>query len=121
VIPLVDFLGPDDPRVAGTVDAIQRHLARDELVYRYLGPDGLPGGEGAFVICSFWLIEALAHLGRLDQAHQLFQRMLRRRNDLGLLAEEIDPETGEQRGNFPQAFSHVGLINAALTLAERDR
>mgnify|MGYP001238895947 CR=1 FL=1 len=121
VIPLVGFLGPEDSRVAETVDAIQRHLARDELVYRYLGPDGLPGGEGAFVICSFWLIEALAHLGRLDQAHELFQRMLRRRNDLGLLAEEIDPETGEQRGNFPQAFSHVGLINAALTLAERDR
>ena len=91
-----------------------------ELVYRYLGPDGLPGGEGAFVICSFWLVEALAHLGRLDEAHESFTRLLERRNDLGLLAEQIDPETGQQLGNFPQAFSHIGLINAALTLAEHD-
>ena len=120
VIPLVGFLPPDDPRVASTVEAIRQRLARAELVYRYLGPDGLPGGEGAFVICSFWLVEALAHLGRLDEAHESFTRLLERRNDLGLLAEQIDPETGQQLGNFPQAFSHIGLINAALTLAEHD-
>jgi len=120
VIPLVGFLPPDDPRVASTVDAIQRHLARAELVYRYLGPDRLPTGEGAFLICSFWLVEALARIGRLDEAQERFTRLLERRNDLGLLAEQIDPDTGEQLGNFPQAFSHIGLINAALTLAEYD-
>lgn len=120
VIPLVGFLPPDDARVVSTVEAIQRHLARAELVHRYLGPDGLPSGEGAFLICSFWLVEALARLGRLDEAHAIFVRLLERRNDLGLLAEQIDPETDEQLGNFPQAFSHIGLINAALTLAEHD-
>lgn len=120
VIPLVGFLEKDDPRVAGTVENIRKQLARDELVYRYLGPDGVAGGEGTFVICSFWIVEALAHLGHLDEAHALFTRLLVRRNDLGLLAEEIEPESGEQRGNFPQAFSHIGLINAALTLAEKE-
>ena len=120
VIPLVGFLPPDDARVVSTVEAIQRHLARAELVHRYLGPDGLPSGEGAFLICSFWLVEALARLGRLDEAHERFTSLLERRNDLGLLAEQIDPDTGEQLGNFPQAFSHIGLINAALTLAEHD-
>jgi GH15 family glucan-1,4-alpha-glucosidase len=119
VIPLYGFLPASDPRLARTVDAIQRRLARGELVYRYLADDGLPGREGAFVICSFWLVEALAHLGRLSEAHDLFARLLERRNDLGLLSEEIDPESGALLGNFPQAFSHIGLINAALTLAER--
>lgn len=118
VIPLVDFLDARDPRVVGTVEAIQQHLARDELMYRYVGPDGLPGGEGAFVMCSFWLVEALAHIGRLDQAHGYFSRLLKRRNALGLLSEEIDVGSGAQLGNFPQAFSHLGLINAALTLRE---
>lgn len=120
VIPLVGLLPPTDPRVVSTVETIRDRLARNELVYRYLGPDGLPGGEGAFVICSFWLVEALAHLGRLDEAHEHFARLLDRRNDLGLLAEEIDPESGEPRGNFPQALSHIGLINAALTLEEKE-
>jgi GH15 family glucan-1,4-alpha-glucosidase len=121
VVPLTRFLPPDDPRVIGTVDAIQRQLARDELVYRYRGADGLPGGEGAFVICSFWLVEALARIGRIDEAHRLFGQLLDRRTPLGLLAEEIDPASGEQLGNFPQAFSHIGLINAALTLDETAR
>lgn len=120
VSPLVSFLDARDPRIVGTVDAIQHRLARDELVYRYLGDDGLPGDEGAFVICSFWLIEALARIGRVDEAHELFQRMLNRRNDLGLLSEEIDVKDGNQLGNFPQAFSHIGLINAALTLMNAD-
>lgn len=120
-IPLVDFLPGSDPRVVGTIDAIRTHLSRGDLVYRYLGPDGIPGGEGAFVICSFWLVEALAHIGRIDEAHEIFERVLHRRNDLGLLSEEIDPETGEFLGNFPQAFSHIGLINAALTLSRHTR
>jgi GH15 family glucan-1,4-alpha-glucosidase len=121
VIPLVGFLPGRDPRVTATIDAVQQRLANRELVYRYHGPDGLPGGEGAFVICSFWLVEALARAGRVGEAHAHFQRLLERCNDVGLLAEEIDPATGEQLGNFPQALSHIGLINAALTLAECDR
>jgi pentatricopeptide repeat protein len=120
VAPLVSFLDARDPRITGTVDAIQRHLAHNELVYRYLGEDGLPGEEGPFVMCSFWLIEALARIGRVDEAHELFQAMLDRCNDLGLLSEEIDPKDGKLLGNFPQAFSHIGLINAALTLANAD-
>ena len=119
VIPLVGFLDGRDPRVASTVAAIRRGLARDELVYRYRGADGLAGDEGAFVLCSCWLVEALAHLGQLDEAHRLFERLLARRSAVGLLAEEIDPTSGEQLGNYPQAFSHIGLINAAVTLAER--
>jgi len=118
VIPMVDFLDQSDPRVAQAVRAIERGLSHDDLVHRYLGVDGLPGEEGAFLICSFWLVEALARTGRLDEAHERFQRLLARANPLGLLAEEIDPVSGEQLGNFPQAFSHIGLINAALTLHE---
>ncbi|ACZ40622.1 glycoside hydrolase family 15 protein [Sphaerobacter thermophilus] len=118
VVPLVDFLDQRDPRVAEAVRAIERRLTRDDLVHRYLGEDGLPGEEGAFLICSFWLVEALARTGRLDEAHERFQRLLARANPLGLLAEEVDPVSGEQLGNFPQAFSHIGLINAAVTLHE---
>ncbi|HET7038066.1 MAG TPA: glycoside hydrolase family 15 protein [Thermomicrobiaceae bacterium] len=121
VIPLLDFLPPSDPRVIGTVEAVQRELADGALVYRYDAPDGLSGREGAFVLCSFWLVEALAKIGRLDEAHAHFRRLLAYRNDLGLLAEELDPATGEQLGNFPQAFSHIGLINAALTLEDMDQ
>ena len=120
VAPLVSFLDVQDPRIIGTVDAVQRRLAKEELVFRYLTEDALPGEEGAFVICSFWLVEALARIGRSDEAHELFQRLLERRNDLGLLAEEIDVENGRLLGNFPQAFSHIGLINAALTLSNAD-
>jgi GH15 family glucan-1,4-alpha-glucosidase len=112
------FLSPEHPWVIGTVEAIQRELAHQELVFRYHRNDGLAGPEGAFVICSFWLVEALARLGRLDQAHEHFARLLTRASDLGLYAEEIDPRTGEHLGNFPQAFSHIGLISAALALEE---
>lgn len=118
VIPLVDFLPGDDPRVVSTVETIQRYLATGPLVHRYRGKDGLPGTEGAFVICSFWLVEALAHIGRVDEAHEHFAALLDRRNALGLLAEEIDSESGALLGNFPQGFSHIGLINTALTLME---
>ncbi|MER7933025.1 MULTISPECIES: glycoside hydrolase family 15 protein [unclassified Streptomyces] len=123
LIPSVGFLPPEDPRVVGTVDAVRRDLATpDGLVRRYptvgdrAGVDGLKGDEGAFVLCSFWLVDALALTGRLDEAHSLFERLLALRNDLGLLAEEYDPVQQRQLGNFPQAFSHMGLIQSALLL-----
>lgn len=124
MIPQVGFLPPDDKRVIGTVEAIQRELStRDGFLLRYTtagarpGVDGLPGDEGAFLLCTFWLVEALATIGRLEEAHLLFGRLLRLRNDVGLLAEEWDPHLQRQTGNFPQAFSHTGLINAAWTLS----
>jgi GH15 family glucan-1,4-alpha-glucosidase len=123
LIPRVGFLPPDDPRVVGTVDTVRRELATaDGFVHRYpttgtrTGVDGLTGDEGTFVLCSFWLVDALALTGRLDEARSLFERLLALRNDLGFLAEEYDPVTGRQLGNFPQAFSHMGLIQSALLL-----
>ena len=96
-------------------------LGHDALIFRYKGTDdGLPPGEGAFGIASFWAVECLAVGGSLDAATAAFEQLLTRANDVGLYAEEIDPTTGVALGNFPQAFTHVGLINAALTLAERD-
>jgi len=122
LIPLVGFLPPDDPRVSGTVDAIQRELCLDGLVLRYRtdrhDADGLSGGEGAFLLCSFWLVDNLALRGDRDQACELFERLLGLRNDVGLLAEEYDPIGRRQLGNFPQAFSHVGLVNSAFALAD---
>ncbi|WP_330294994.1 glycoside hydrolase family 15 protein [Streptomyces sp. NBC_00503] len=120
LIPRVGFLPPDDPRVIGTVDAVRAELGRSGLVRRYSteGPsvDGLPGDEGAFLACSFWLADALHLTGREKEARELFERLLAVRNDVGLLAEEYDPVAGRQLGNFPQAFSHVGMVNTALTL-----
>lgn len=116
LVPLVRFLPPDDPRVRATVGRIEKELSVDGLVYRYLGPDGLPGGEGAFLICSFWLVDNLALMGEVDRAGELFERLLGYANDLGLLAEQVDPDSGGLLGNFPQAFSHVGLIGAALNM-----
>jgi len=123
LIPLVRFLRADDERVRATMERVATELAPGGLVYRYLdGDDGLPGGEASFVICSFWLVDNLAMAGEVDRAGHLFERLLSFTNDVGLLAEEIDPATGELLGNFPQAFSHVGLIGAALNLARaRDR
>ncbi|MCX5609594.1 MULTISPECIES: glycoside hydrolase family 15 protein [unclassified Streptomyces] len=122
LIPRVGFLPPDDPRVISTVDAVREELGRSGLVRRYSteGPavDGLPGDEGAFLACSFWLADALHMTGRGKEARALFERLLTVRNDVGLLAEEYDPVSGRQLGNFPQAFSHVGLVNTALTLAQ---
>ncbi|MFD3546162.1 glycoside hydrolase family 15 protein [Streptomyces sp. NPDC058655] len=121
LIPRVGFLPPDDPRVVGTVEAVQAELGRSGLVRRYSteGPsvDGLPGDEGAFLACSFWLADALHMIGRDKEARALFDRLLAVCNDVGLLAEEYDPVAGRQLGNFPQAFSHVGLVNTALTLS----
>ena len=121
VIPRVGFLPPTDPRVRSTVDQIRRHLTKDGLVYRYRTQDGLAGGEGTFTLCTFWLVDALALGGRLDEAHELFERAVGFANDLGLLAEQIDPETREQLGNFPQGFSHMALIGAAVNLAKAAR
>ena len=120
MIPLVGFLPVTDPRVLGTVAAIEQHLVVDGLVLRYDSgktDDGLPAGEGAFLACSFWLVDNYALLGRHDDARALFERLLALRNDLGLLAEQYDPRGGRQLGNFPQAFSHVGLVDTALNLA----
>ncbi|MFD5819312.1 glycoside hydrolase family 15 protein [Streptomyces sp. NPDC127038] len=121
LIPRVGFLPPDDPRVIGTVDAVRAELAPDGfLVRRYTaaaaGVDGLPGDEGAFVVCSFWLADALHLTGRTREARELFERLVGLTNDLGLLSEEYDPVAGRQLGNFPQAFSHIGLVVTALSL-----
>jgi len=120
-IPLVGFLPPEDPRVHGTLEAIRAELYRDGFVQRYSHDeadlvDGLPPGEGSFFLCSFWFVDNLALLGRVEEAVETFERLLALRNELGLLSEEYDVELGRQVGNFPQAFSHIGLINTAMTL-----
>jgi GH15 family glucan-1,4-alpha-glucosidase len=115
----VGFLPADDPRVIGTVDAIQRRLTNDGFVMRYQpasGNDGLPGGEGVFLACSFWLVDALLGAGRRTAATELFERLLALRNDVGLLSEEWDPATKRQLGNTPQAFSHFPLVMSGLQL-----
>jgi len=123
LIPLVGFLPPEDPRVRGTLRAIEERLVIDgEFVLRYEteeGVDGLPPGEGAFLACSFWLVDNYVLQGRHRDARRLFERLLARCNDVGLLAEELDPCSGRMLGNFPQAYSHVGLINSALNLTRR--
>jgi alpha,alpha-trehalase len=118
MIPIVGFVAHDDPRARATSERIVAELSADGFVYRYLtdGVDGLSGDEATFAICSFWLVECLARAGEAEQARSLFERLLRFCNDVGLLAEEIDPHSGELIGNFPQAFSHVGLIQAAIAL-----
>ncbi|MEV6888536.1 glycoside hydrolase family 15 protein [Kribbella sp. NPDC051137] len=123
LIPQVGFLPADDPRVVGTVDTVQRELAADGFVRRYLTEhtdDGLVGDEGTFLICSFWLADALAMVGRVGEARDLYEKLVALRNDVGLLAEEYDVSAGRMLGNFPQAFSHLGLVNTAwhLTTAE---
>jgi GH15 family glucan-1,4-alpha-glucosidase len=124
MIPLVGFLPATDERVVGTVAAVTEELMRDGLVHRYradaanVDVDGLPPGEGAFLPCSFWLVEVLALQGRTAEATELFERLLGLANDLGLLAEEYDQRHGRLVGNFPQAFTHLALVDAAYTLAE---
>ncbi|HEY3673719.1 MAG TPA: glycoside hydrolase family 15 protein [Acidimicrobiia bacterium] len=124
MIPLVGFLPPTDPRIAGTVDAIERELMTDGFVRRYQseeGIDGLPPGEGVFLPCSFWLADNLALLGRHDEGRALFERLIALRNDVGLLSEEYDPSSGRMLGNFPQAFTHVSLVNTASNLSSITR
>lgn len=121
VMPQVGFLPAGDPRITGTIEAIQRELTTDGLVLRYATEevdDGIGGREGAFLACSFWLADALVMLGRLDEASELFERLLSLRNDLGLLSEEYDTRAGRLVGNFPQGFSHVGLVNTAYNLVQ---
>jgi GH15 family glucan-1,4-alpha-glucosidase len=121
MLPLVGFLPPDDERVVSTVEAIQLELMRDGLIHRYQternNVDGLPGSEGVFLPCSFWLVDCLQLIGRPDEAREMFERLLELRNDVGLLSEEYDPRAKRQLGNFPQAFSHVALVNTARNLA----
>ena len=126
LIPLVGFLPADDPRIVGTVDAIRRELMRDGFVERSraddenVGVDGLPPGEGVFLPCSFWLAAVLAKQGRSDEALELFERLLSLRNDLGLISEEYDPERKQLVGNFPQAFTHMTLVETAFTLSDAE-
>lgn len=124
LLPTVGFLPPSDPRVSGTIEAIERTLLRDGLVLRYQTAeilDGLPPGEGAFLACSFWLADAYVMCGRREDGRRLFEHLLSLRNDLGLLAEEYDPVAKRQLGNFPQAFSHIALINTAHNLSSADK
>jgi GH15 family glucan-1,4-alpha-glucosidase len=119
LLPQLGFLPADDPRMRATVAAVEKHLLRDGFVLRYdtgETDDGLPPGEGAFLACSFWLADAYVLCGRHDEARALFERLLSLRNDLGLLAEEYDPATGRQLGNFPQAFSHIALVDTAMNI-----
>ncbi len=121
LIPRVGFLPPDDPRVIGTIEAIERELMHDGFLLRYRpekSDDGLPGGEGVFLACSFWLVEALLGAGRRREARELFERLLALRNDVGLLSEEWSVEANRQLGNTPQAFSHFALVLSALELHE---
>ena len=125
MIPLVGFLSPHDPRVQGTVRRSRRNCVRDGLIQRYShdgsqSVDGLPSGEGTFLACSFWLADTYVLQGRHTEAEQLFQRLLALRNDLGLLSEEYDTEAKRLVGNFPQALSHLSLVNTAYTLANAD-
>src|ERR671936_2253337 len=118
MIPIVGFVGHNDPRARSTFERTISDLSADGFVYRYVtdGVDGLSGEEATFAICSFWLVECLARAGETERAREIFERLLEFCNDVGLLAEEIDPHSGELIGNFPQAFSHVGLIQAAIAL-----
>jgi GH15 family glucan-1,4-alpha-glucosidase len=117
---IVGFLPPDDPRIIGTIDAIQKHLSRGGLIQRYntaKSKDGLPEGEGVFLACSFWLVVALYLIGRKDEAKTMFERLAGLCNDVGLLSEEYDPQAKRMLGNFPQALSHIALAHAAFTLS----
>lgn len=122
MMPLAGFLPPSDERVISTVEAIQRELRQDGLIHRYRterdNVDGLPGSEGVFLPCSFWLADCLCLMGRMSEAKELFERLLELRNDVGLLSEEYDPRAKRQLGNFPQAFSHVALVNTARRLSQ---
>jgi GH15 family glucan-1,4-alpha-glucosidase len=118
---IVGFLPPDDRRIRATLNTVSARLTDSHgLVYRYLSDDGLPEGEGSFLLCTFWLAHAWALAGDAARAREVFSRAAAHANDVGLLSEEVDPETGELLGNFPQAFSHIGLINAAWAISRAE-
>ena len=122
LIPVLGFLPVDDPRITKTVSAIEKNLLRDGFLLRYdthTATDGLPGGEGVFLLCTFWLVDVYCMQGRYKEARALFKRLLAVQNDLGLLSEEYDPRTARALGNFPQAFSHIGLLNSAFNLTKK--
>jgi GH15 family glucan-1,4-alpha-glucosidase len=118
VIPITGFLPARDPRVLLTVERVQERLTSNGLVYRYITDDGLPGGDATFALCSFWLVDNLAIQGRAEEARTLFEKIVSHANDLGLLAEEIDPLSGELLGNYPQGFSHLALIRSAFNISK---
>jgi GH15 family glucan-1,4-alpha-glucosidase len=120
LIPLHELLPFEDPRVQSTIDRTMEQITENGLVYRYRMDDGLPGDEGAFVLCTFWLVDALALSGRLDEAREIYEGVLGRANHVGLFSEQIDPRTGAFLGNTPQAFSHLGLLNSTLYLAHAE-
>jgi GH15 family glucan-1,4-alpha-glucosidase len=121
LIPALGFLPTTHPYVTGTIERVRKDLENDGLVHRYLNPDGLSGGEGAFLLCSFWLLDCLTHSGRLDEADALLDKLLSYANDVGLYAEEIDPNTGAALGNFPQAFTHMALVLSCAHLSAAKR
>jgi alpha,alpha-trehalase len=121
MLSLVGFLPADDSRVLATIKATEEHLTDERgLVYRYRSSDGLEGEEGTFLLCTFWLAQAMAGAGQPARARAVFERAAAFVNDVGLLAEEVDPVNGELLGNFPQGFSHIGLVNAAWAISESE-
>jgi GH15 family glucan-1,4-alpha-glucosidase len=119
-LPLLGYGDPKSDRICSTIDTIERELRKGPFVYRYRGDDGVGGPEGAFLTCSFWLVEALAHAGRLDRAHALMDELVGLANDVGLYSEEVDPHTHDFLGNFPQALTHLALVNAAVGIADEE-
>jgi GH15 family glucan-1,4-alpha-glucosidase len=122
MLPLVGFIEAEQPIMKATIEAIEEELMRGGFVLRYdsaTASDGLPPGEGVFLLCSFWLVDCLAMIGRYDDARAMFEKLVGLANDVGLLSEQYDPEAGRLLGNFPQAFSHVALITAAMSLREQ--
>jgi len=117
-MPVLGFIEGNDVKMISTIQAIEKELsAGDGLLYRYKSADGLAGEEGAFLLCSFWLVDALAFAGLKERAQQIFEKLLTLRNHVGLFSEEIDPKSKDFLGNFPQAYTHIGLINSAFYLS----
>jgi len=122
MMPIMGFLPADDPRMLSTIQATEERLTDDHgLVFRYRAHDGLQGEEGTFLLCTFWLAQAQALAGQVEKAEATFEKAISFANDVGLLAEEVDPNTKELLGNFPQAFSHIGLVNAAWAIAQAQK
>lgn len=118
MLPIIGFIDGKDPRMLSTLDATMKNLVVNGLCYRYIdAPEGLRGKEATFILCTFWLVSALILADRIEEAREIYENLLAKASPLGLFAEEIDPVTGEQIGNFPQAFSHIGVVHAAVTFA----